>query len=160
MVWTQVGNEKVWSKVRFFRRGPKHPSEERSLHHLKAHTQSNYKMLIKSNMGMLKRQVVGLSWEKIWLNRSVSTKTNCSVQLLYIWQSQFWHPSSLFLENFFGGCQKSLQEQLFGCELPSTLIDLLVEDAPKTLDRITVRGGRRQHNEFLSLCVHRSQWCR
>ena len=38
--------------------------------------------------------------------------------------------------NFFAGCQNSLPELLCGCELPPTLIDLLLEDAPKVLSRV------------------------
>ena len=43
--------------------------------------------------------------------------------------------------DFFAGCQNSLPELLFGCELPPTLIDLLLEDAPKVLNRVEVRRG-------------------
>uniref|UniRef100_A0A3B4B0I3 G-protein coupled receptors family 1 profile domain-containing protein n=1 Tax=Periophthalmus magnuspinnatus TaxID=409849 RepID=A0A3B4B0I3_9GOBI len=42
---------------------------------------------------------------------------------------------------FFAGCQNSLPELLFGCELPPVLIDLLLEDPPKVLNRVEVRGG-------------------
>ncbi|CAI9624945.1 unnamed protein product, partial [Staurois parvus] len=40
----------------------------------------------------------------------------------------FW---TVFCLNLFARCQNSLPELLFGCKLPPTLIDLLLEDAPK-----------------------------
>ena len=53
-----------------------------------------------------------------------------------------------FCLNVFAGCQNSLPELLFGCELPPTLIDLSFEDAPDILNRIDVRGGWGPHHEF------------
>ncbi|CAI9602045.1 unnamed protein product, partial [Staurois parvus] len=58
----------------------------------------------------------------------------------------------------FARCQNSLPELLFGCKLPPTLIDLLLEDAPKVLNRIEVRGGWRPHHDLLSFYPHSSHW--
>ena len=62
--------------------------------------------------------------------------------------------------NFFAGCQNNLPELLFGCELPPTLIDLLLEDAPKVLNRVEVREGWGPHHKFLSSYAQSSQGCR